>query len=184
MNKYIPIVTWYATSYTMSMQKVFAKARGLGYIAWQSRHMAYHVMMGLLWAWFLRELWGEFNPKWIVTSVIGSLLPDIEHIVYFLGYGRKESYSQTVRRLIRGHHWREVFRFISTGHKKNTSLAYHNIYTVVGLIAFSVVAWKVDWQVGVVLFGAMVGHYIFDIIDDIVQLGRLNANWKRWGSGK
>ena len=39
----------------------------------------------------------------------------------------------------------------------------------------------VDWNAGVILFGAMLLHYLFDIADDIVTLGQINPNWKRWG---
>lgn len=163
------------------MQKAIQKAVGLGYIVWQSRHMVYHIMIGLLWAWFLRELWGEFNSKWIWTAVIGSVLPDSEHIIYFLGYGRKDAYAKEVIALMKNHHWRKLFQFIAVGHKHNTSLAYHNIFTVFGLAVFSYICALVDWQVGVVLFGAMVSHYLFDIADDLFQLGHLNPNWKRWG---
>ena len=97
---------------------------------WQSRHMAYHVMLGLLWAWFLRERWGEFNAIWIFTAVVGSILPDGEHLYYFVGYGRTDTYAKEIFLLIKNHHWRQLFHYIATGHKHNTSLAYHNIYTV------------------------------------------------------
>ena len=61
---------------------------------------------------------------------------------------------------------------------------YHNIYVVIILALMAVIASFVDWQVGVVLFGAMVSHYLFDIADDVVQLGGMNPNWKRWGRPK
>lgn len=163
------------------MGRALRKVKGLGYILWQSRHMVYHVMLGLLWAWYLRETWGEFNFTWIITAVVGSVFPDIEHIYYFLGYGRKDAYAKKVLDLFKGHHFRELFQFVATGHKYNTSLAYHNLYTVFIFVVVSFGASIIDWQVGVVFFGAMVSHYLFDICDDIVQLGGLNPNWKRWG---
>ena len=67
------------------MRRSVARIKGLGFILWQTRHMVYHVMLGLLWAWFLRERWGEFNPKWIAMAVVGSLLPDLDHLNYFFG---------------------------------------------------------------------------------------------------
>jgi hypothetical protein len=146
--------------------------------------MAYHVMLGLLWAWFLRERWGEFNPKWIWTAVIGSVLPDVEHIYYFLGYGRNDSYTGQVIIYLKGREWRNLVHFMATGHKHNTSLAYHNVYTVGFLIIISAAASFIDWEVGVVLFGAMVSHYLFDMADDLVQLGAINPNWRRWGAGR
>ena len=42
----------------------------------------------------------------------------------------------------------------------------------------------VDWNASVILFGAMLLHYLFDIGDDIVTLGQINPNWKRWGGVK
>jgi len=166
------------------MRRTLARVKGLGFILWQARHMAYHVMLGLLWAWYLRERWGESNPIWIFTSVVGSVLPDIDHLNYFLGYGRTDTYTQQIFGFIGRHEWRNLFHFISTGHKNNTSLMYHNIYVVILLTLLAVIASFVDWQVGVVLFGAMVSHYLFDIADDIVQLGGMNPNWKRWGRPK
>jgi len=153
----------------------------MGFILWQSRHMAYHVMLGLLWAWFLRELWGEFNLKWIWTAVIGSVLPDIDHFNYWLGYGRHDTYTQEVLAHLKKREWRMLFYVVATGHKLNTSLSYHNIYVVGILIALSAGASFYDWRIGVVLFGAMVTHYLFDIADDLVVLGEMNSNWKRWG---
>lgn len=166
------------------MRRTFARVRGIGFILWQARHMAYHVMLGLLWAWFLRELWGQFNPKWIATAVVGSVLPDAEHITYFLGYGRKDTYTQQVFAYIRNHEWRNLFYFISHGHKHQTNLAFHNVYTVAIFIVVSVIASLVDWQAGIVLFVAMISHYLFDMADDLMQLGEINSNWKRWGRPK
>lgn len=163
------------------MRKGFARIRGMGYILWQSRHMAYHVMLGLLWAWFLREQWSEYNAKWIWTAVIGSVLPDIDHFNYFFGYGRHDTYTQTIFSHFKKREWRKLVYFISTGHKFNTSLSYHNVYVMGILVVLAVAASFVDWHLGVVLFGAMVSHYLFDIADDLVQLGELNSNWKRWG---
>lgn len=166
------------------MYRKLARVRGVGFILWQSRHMAYHVMLGLLWAWFLREWWNEFNPVWIWTAVAGSVLPDIDHFNYWFGYGRKDSYPQQVFTHFKRREWRKLFQFVATGHKTNTSLQYHNIYIAGIFILCSVAAAFFDWRLGVVLFGAIVSHYVFDIVDDIVQLGELNVNWRRWGRPK
>jgi hypothetical protein len=163
------------------MRHPLARIRGIGFILWQARHMAYHVLIGLVWAWYLREQWGQFNALWVWTAAVGSVLPDVDHIYYFLGYGRKESYTQQVFSYIRNRQWRMLFYFMSTGHKYNTNLTYHNIYVVAILIVSAAAASFLDWHIGVVLFGAMVSHYLFDMADDFVQLGTINPNWKRWG---
>lgn len=146
--------------------------------------MVYHVMVGLLWAWYLRELWGVFNVTWIIMAVVGSVLPDVDHIMYFLGYGRNDTYTKQIVAYIRGRQWSTLVHFIATGHKHNTSLSYHNVYVVGVLVLLAGGASFVDWRIGVVLFGAMVSHYLFDIADDVVQLGGINPNWKRWGRPK
>lgn len=158
--------------------------RGLGYVLWQTRHMGYHVLIGLVWAWFLRERWGSFNPKWIWTAVIGSVLPDIDHILYFFTYGSGDDYTKQIVLYVKTFQWRNLVYFISTGHKRNTNLSYHNVYVMVILIIGAVIASFYDWFVGVVLLGAMVSHYVFDMFDDIVLLGTINPNWKRWGRPK
>lgn len=163
------------------MVRPIARIRGVGYVLWQTRHMAYHVFVGLLWAWFLRERWGQFNAKWVWTAVIGSLLPDIDHVNYFLGYGRHDSYTKQILSYLKNREWRSLAYFVATGHKYNTNLSYHNVYVVGILLLLSLLSSRIDWEVGVVLFGAMILHYLFDIADDVVQLGAINPNWKRWG---
>ena len=157
------------------------RIKGLGFILWQARHMAYHVMLGLLWVWLLRELWGEFNIVWVIVGAVGSVLPDIDHIHYFLTYGRQDSYTKEIFSFIKKRQWRRLFQFIATGHKHNTSLTFHNIYVTAIFFVITGFAMAVDWQTGVVLCGAIVSHYLFDMADDMVQLGEINPNWIRWG---
>lgn len=161
-----------------------AKLRGLGFILWHARHMGYHILLGLAWAWFLRERWGQFNPKWVWTAIIGSILPDIDHFFYFFGYGKNDIYTHKMFELLKTKQWRNLTVFVESGHKHNTNLSTHNIYIMAVFLLCSLLSSFVDWEVGVLLFGAIVSHYGFDIFDDLVQLGHMNANWKRWGSGK
>ncbi len=144
----------------------------------------YHILIGLVWAWFLRELWHEFNPRWISLSVFASLLPDIDHFLFFFGYGRSESYTQQIKLYFRNRQWRLLLRFVETGHKQNTNLRYHNFYTMGLLMLVTLTSFLFEWQMGVILFGAMFLHYAFDVWDDILTLGYVNSNWKRWGREK
>lgn len=160
------------------------KLRGIGFILWHARHMAYHVALGLLWAWFLRERWGELNPTWIWLSVIGSVLPDIDHFFYFFGYGKYDKYTKHIVHFLRTHQWRNAAVYIEQGHKQNTNLSFHNIYITGIFLVGSLLSSVIDWEAGVILFGAIVSHYLFDMFDDVVQMGALNVNWKRWGRPK
>lgn len=158
--------------------------KSVGYILWHARHMIYHVLIGLVWAWFLRERWGQFNPVWIWTAIAGSILPDIDHLLYFFGYGKNDQYNKQIAGFMKRRQWRSLTVFIEHGHKHNTNLSFHNMY-ITGIFFFgSLLASLFDWQLGVVLFGAICSHYLFDMFDDLVQMRTLNPNWKRWGRGR
>lgn len=166
------------------MKATTIRIKGLFYVLWHARHEFYHVLLGLVWAWILRETWNEFNIKWVLLSIFGSLLPDIEHLIYFFSYGKKDVYTKNIVAMLRSRQWRSLTKFIETGHKYNTNLAYHNIYTIIGLFVISYVSFLYDWRSWVVITGAMIIHYLFDIIDDVLTLGYINSNWRRWGKGK
>jgi hypothetical protein len=163
------------------MRQSVARLKGLGFILWHTRHEFYHVLLGLVWAWFLREIWQQLNAEWITISVLGSLLPDLDHFLYFFVYGRKDIYSKQVKSFFKNHEWRVLWKFLETGHKYQTDLATHNYYFMGFLLFLSVLSFFYNWKVGIVLFGAMIIHYLFDVFDDIITLGYININWKRWG---
>jgi membrane-bound metal-dependent hydrolase YbcI (DUF457 family) len=162
------------------MRRSVARLKGLGFMLWHARHEFYHVLLGLVWAWFLREIWQQFNVLWITVAIIGSLLPDLDHFFYFFVYGRKDMYSKQVKSFFKGREWRILWKFLETGHKYQTDLATHNFYFMIFLLLLSLLSFFYDWKVGIVLFGAMLTHYLFDVFDDIVTLGYINVNWKRW----
>lgn len=169
---------------TRLMRKSVARIRGLGFILWQARHNFYHILLGLVWAWFIREWFHELNAKWIFLAVFGSLLPDIDHVVYFLSYGKNDWYTVEIKKLLKSKEWRMLTMFMANGHKQNTNLASHNIYFMGLLLIFAILSFFFEWQSAVILFGAMIIHYGFDILDDVLLLGALNPNWKRWGREK
>lgn len=161
-----------------------ARFKSLGFFLWHGRHELYHVLLGLMWAWFLRERWNEFNPRWIWLSVLGSLLPDLDHVIYFFGYGRTDLYNVELRQLLRTRQWRKSWLYMKNGHKTNTNLMSHNFYVMVLLLVSALLSSVVDWEAGVILFGSMLIHYVFDIADDLVILRHVNPNWKRWGRAR
>ncbi len=163
------------------MRRSVARIKGLGFIVWHTRHHAYHLLIGVTWAWVLREVWHEFQPRWIMLSLIASELPDVDHVAYFLTYGKHDPYSKLVKSLFANRQWRLLWYTLDKGHKQNTNLATHNYFTILALFGLSLVAYTFEWQSSVIFLGAMVLHYLFDIVDDLLMLGRINDNWKRWG---
>ncbi len=166
------------------MRRSVARLKGLGFIIWHTRHHFYHILIGVIWAWFLRELWHEFNPVWVVLAIVFSEFPDIDHFVYFITYGKKDQYSMLVKQLFANREWRLLWTTLENGHKSNTNLATHNYFTVMIMLVLAAISYFFQWQSGVVIFGAMVLHYFFAIMDALFILGTVNPNWKRVGRVK
>jgi hypothetical protein len=166
------------------MRRSFVRIKGMGYILWHGKHEFIHILLALVWAWFLRELWSEFNVRWVIAAIFGGLLPDIDHVLYYVAYRKRDPYAKLVLQFLKQREWRILAQFIETTHKYNTNLSFHNIYIALLLFSFCAVSYVYDWRVGVVLFGAMVTHYLYDIVDDFLILGYMNPNWKRLGRAK
>ncbi|HUD19930.1 MAG TPA: hypothetical protein VMR81_05820 [Patescibacteria group bacterium] len=166
------------------LRRSVARIRGMGFILWQARHEFYHVLLGLMWAWVMREQWQEFNVKWIWTAIFGSLLPDADHFVYWLTYGKRDPYTKAIFTFLKNKEWRILVKFIARGHKYNTNLTFHNYYVVALLFTGCVIAYMYDSRFWVILFGAMLTHYAYDIFEDVLILGHVNPNWKRLGRSK
>ncbi|MBI4066613.1 hypothetical protein HY411_02755, partial [Candidatus Gottesmanbacteria bacterium] len=101
--------------------------------------------------------------------------------LYFFIYGKRDAYSLQVRAFLKSGEWRNLAVFMENGHKNQTRLASHNYYIMAIFLGSALLSSFVEWQLGVILFGAMFVHYVFDILDDLFILGHLNENWKRWG---
>ena len=147
-------------------------------MVWHSKHMIVHVLLGLRWATFLLGR-GDITFHWIAVATFGSLLPDIEHIMYFLTYGRHDEYTQQLFRLLKSRQWTCAFRYCETGHKTNTKLYYHNFYTVGFLILLCVISLMVDLFSFGLLIGSMVSHYLFDAAEDMALITDLDIREER-----
>ncbi len=163
------------------MRRSVARLRGLGFILWHTRHYFYHILLGLVVAWYFRELWHRFSTRIITVSLIGSVIPDLDHLIYFVTYGKKDWYTKQIRTFLRDHEWRTLWVFVAKGHKYNTDLLTHNYFFMAFLFAVATLSFFFDWKTSVVLFSSMLTHYLFDVFDDLVTLGYINPNWKRLG---
>ncbi len=168
----------------MARSKVVLRVKGFGFLLWHGRHYAYHILIGLLWAWVVREIFETFSARDIFVAILGSLLPDLDHLVYWLSWGKHDDYTVKIIELFRTRQWRNFVVFCERSHKHNTSLMTHNIYFMLLISLIAGIAFYFDRRTSLVFLGAMVSHYSFDIFDDIATLGYINSNWKRWGRKK
>jgi hypothetical protein len=165
------------------MNTTMTRIRGIGYLFWHARHMVYHFLLGSVWLWIVKDQTGVYSSSLLILVLFASIFPDFEHLLFFFTYGKTDEYTTWVKTYIKNGDWRVLVRFLEKGHKYNTKLRYHNIYTIMGLTSITILLFVVHAYTGFLFTGAMVIHYLFDILDDLASLGRLNKNWFRWGSG-
>lgn len=163
------------------MRKAFGKIRGFGYLFWHGRHMFYHLLLGCLWMWVVQEGTGIYSTHLLFVSLLGSVFPDFEHLLFFATYGKKDAYTAWVKSYVKHGDWRVLVRFLEKGHKFNTKLQFHNVFILALCCCMTGVFYQVRMPAGYVFFGSMSLHFIFDIFDDLGKFGRLNKNWFRWG---
>ncbi len=157
------------------------KIWGIGYLFWHARHMVYHLLLGAVWMWVVQDQTAIFSPSLLFVSLLGSIFPDVEHLLFFFTYGKRDAYTAWVKTYVKHRDWRVLIRFLEKGHKYNTKLRFHNIYIVGILIGAAALFFRVHFYGGFIFTGAMLIHYCFDIMDDLATLGKLNKNWYRWG---
>lgn len=136
-------------------------------------HMVIHLGCGVLvWAVMGQDL------GWVglMAAIVGSFFPDLEHFVFYYTYGRKTEYARTVKRLIREGDLKGYYNFCLNNHKKVQLYGHSLVSTVIvaGLIWLTSRSGVNYW--GVFLVGAL-GHYGFDMFEDLMLLGKLNRNW-------
>ena len=167
----------------ISVRKI-RKVTKIPFLFWYARHELVHMLLGLVYIYILGQIWGEINRYQIFLAVFGSLLIDLDHVLYYIYYGRHDDYSKHVISLFRHGNLKTLFGFLKDNHKDNTNLMTHNIYFVVIFTGLLLASFWYDWKARTIVFGAIVIHLIFDMVDDIWMKGRLNENWMRWGRNR
>jgi hypothetical protein len=160
-------------------KRMTARLKGAFFITRQANHHMVHLLLGVLWFYFVRRSVPELGPYHLFLAILGSELPDIEHLFYFYMHGKKDSYSLQVRFFIRHRMWRELSLFLKNNHKHLTKLKFHCLQWILIHTVLTGAGFLYDHFSAVILLGAMVTHYCFDVVDDIIFLGRINPNWKK-----
>jgi len=140
-------------------------------------HMVIHVALSVI-VIYLYGLSGiNFGFQEIIILIIMSVLPDMEHLVFFSTYGRKNPYTIQALEIFKREGFLSVCRFLAGNHKTLTSLYFHNIVTPLFFTFVSVYS----FYLGAFLLSAagavLASHYLFDVCEDILMSGKLNPNW-------
>lgn len=144
-------------------------------------HMVFHVMFGIICGYFVHDLFPDSNLRNLIFwGVWGSLLPDIDHFVYFYFYGKHTEYSKVVRQYIKDKKIWDLFNFWKFNHKKSNGprLYSHNIlFVILTLYLFNYFVQVKDMPTFSVLALSIFTHLIFDMGEDILFMKKLNPNW-------
>ena len=142
-------------------------------------HMLVHVFLGLLCAYIVMHTFPNANGWRIIwIAILGSVIPDVDHLLFMFIYGRKSEYAKIIRAFVKNKEFRKALSFMKDNHKTNTGLYSHNI---LALIISIYLAWYLgdsrDRAGFYVFFMSWSVQYVFDMFEDLIFLRRFNPNW-------
>jgi hypothetical protein len=142
-------------------------------------HVLIHILCGFLCAYIAIDYFPDIShTKLNIIGVLGSLSPDVDHVMYWFIYGKKSQYSQIVRSLLRRRQFKNFYKFIRGNHKTLTGLYFHNFLTLaLSVFLSSFYGFSRQHPYLMVFFMAWSVHYIFDLCEDLLFFKRLNPNW-------
>lgn len=151
----------------------------LQYIS-EELHMAIHLAFGVL-AFLVIGLttgWSFNVATGLGIAILGSVLPDIDHFIFFFWYGATTTYAKGAKKSYAKEGLRGFVDYCKKNHKHNTRLVSHNFWVAAGLLP--VLAWfSITNHVLLAIFAmAWIFHFGFDMLEDILFFGRVNENWK------
>ncbi len=112
----------------------------------------------------------------LAFSLTGALLPDIDHLFFIFGYGRKTDYAIRFKKLAFQLKFRKLIEFASNNHKDNFAIYSHNLATLAGLILLVFILQAFHPNLSL-LAAALASHFIYDVLEDLLFKGKLNPNW-------
>lgn len=143
-----------------------------------NRHEYFHLGFGFLSFLLVSRLIPPgSNLLLLIIAIVGSFLPDIDHLFCIYLYGRSSDYGQSLRKLINKGRLILAISYIRDHHKDNYFILSHNFLSPIISFGFCGYFMAVHSPYLAALFLAFGFHYILDISEDIIALGSLNPNW-------
>jgi hypothetical protein len=144
----------------------------------QAYHILIHVLLGITAALIVsRQFINDNLSLLLIMGFFGNTLPDLDHVIYFLTYGKDSEYSQIIKIFIKDRHFKETKNFLRDNHKYLTGLYSH---TLISAFLSVFLTWfffnKNLIYPGTFLFSVSI-HFLYDILEDLLFFGKLNPNW-------
>ena len=144
----------------------------------QDYHEYVHLTLGVISVYLVFFIFPEYSiVKLFIAGLIGSMIPDIDHLFYLFIYGRSDKYASQVRSLLYQKKYNAAVEYCRTHHKENFFILSHNLLTpllIIPLFYFFVVNLRPALSVFAL---AIISHFVFDIFEDLLVNRHLNPNW-------
>lgn len=145
----------------------------------ETYHMGIHISLGLIVALVAHKFMPDSSTqRLLIAGALGSVLPDLDHLLFILFYGRKTKYARDFKYTFLHEGFRSWWNFCKLNHKHNTQLISHNLLFMLLTVAISF--WFLLERDSASMFVFMFAwfmHYTFDIFEDYLFFGKLNSNW-------
>ena len=146
-------------------------------------HTLIHLTWGV-WAFLVVDFCVNWQLNFITgisVALVASIVPDIDHFLFILGYGKGTEYARKARTAYRNHGVQGFAEYCKKNHKNNVGLWSHNYW--VGVLLLPILTWASmkDHSLMTVFVLAWIFHYIFDMLEDMLFFGKINPNWKLGG---
>jgi hypothetical protein len=137
-------------------------------------HEYFHLAFGLIGFYVYITYYPLNLLSGLLVTILATYFPDIDHIFFSLFYGRNTPYGRHTRSLILSGKFSEYLEYGRQHHKTNVSIISHNLLTPLICLILSIFIPKGFLSL---FFFVAIFHYLFDVIEDLLALGRLNPNW-------
>jgi hypothetical protein len=159
------------------MKKIFRVSKSSAAFVWHAKHVITHLIIGVGWFFLLEHFYPDLPANYFYVALIASILPDLEHIYFLLVKKPTSGYTKEIMGLMKQGRIVELFRFVEKKHKYETFLPFHHIITPLIALIGCAIAIHIDRFGTAVFCGAFTLHYVFDIVEDVILLRKLNPNW-------
>lgn len=141
-------------------------------------HFSFFIAFFIFISIFRGLLKSDFLPFWF-GGIIGSILPDIDHLIYVYLTKPQEAVSQKVDNLINNNKFKETWDLLAVTRSKRLDLIFHTAYFQLIFLAFAFLVITSSSSLlgkGIVLAFSL--HLLIDQAIDLTETKNLD-NWFR-----
>lgn len=140
-------------------------------------HGQMHFVFGVA-TWLLSGIiFGRSDLLTFLMAMVGAYLPDGDHLLFIYWYGKETEFSSGIKKALREFGLNGFIDYAKKNHKNNTKIKSHNLLTVTVCVALALYGVIMNSPLIGTLFISWTGHYVFDLLEDLLFFGKLNKNW-------